>query len=135
MIILTTAAWTGCIAEFDIHCTEALKAGLGVHVIRGIWGEMGDGGGWGEGGVERIKTIAESEGLGLLAEFVARLLEGKGEVDDGIYMRAVEELGVKKVVEAVGIVGYYSYVAMTLKCFRVKPEVTNLEALGLSVEK
>jgi len=40
-------------------------------------------------------------------------------------------MGERKVIECVCITGYYTMVAYTLKCFRVKPGKSNLDELGL----
>ncbi|GMH46534.1 hypothetical protein TrRE_jg9685, partial [Triparma retinervis] len=112
---------------------EALDKGVGRDVVGGIWEEMKrvKGGDWGPGGIERIAGMVQGTKDKAMVTFVATLLQGGGEVKDEVYEGAVETMGIKKVVEAVGIVGYYTYVAMTLKCFRVKPEVSNLDDLGL----
>jgi len=55
----------------------------------------------------------------LSGPFLAELLESN-RIGDGLYEEGVRELGVRGMVELVGIVGYYSLVAMTLNAFDMR---------------
>ena len=56
----------------------------------------------------------------VMIQFVHELLTTTA-VTDGTYALAEDTLGPTAVVELVAIVGYYSYVAMTLNVFQIKP--------------
>lgn len=56
----------------------------------------------------------------VMIQFVHELLTTTS-VTDSAYARAEDVFGSTGVVELVGIVGYYSYVAMTLNVFQIKP--------------
>jgi 4-carboxymuconolactone decarboxylase len=50
---------------------------------------------------------------------VATALMKRGKIDNALYARAIEVLGEKAMVELVGILGYYSLVALTLNAFEI----------------
>ena len=73
--------------------------------------------------------------------FIRRLWRGWGLGEEGrakgmegaiITNAQLQYVASRKVVEAVGIVGYYTLVAYTLKCFRVKPKKSNLSSFKLT---
>jgi 4-carboxymuconolactone decarboxylase len=43
-------------------------------------------------------------------------------VSDELYDRAVATIGLRGVVELVGILGYYTLISMTLNTFEIEPE-------------
>ena len=50
---------------------------------------------------------------------VASRLMAKGKIDDLLYVRGVEVLGQKGMVDLVGILGYYCLVSLTLNAFEI----------------
>jgi 4-carboxymuconolactone decarboxylase len=70
------------------------------------------------GGVESIPFDAETDRV--VADFVRELLRS-GQVGDEAYDAAKALLGEKGTVELVGLVGYYSLLAMQLNVFQVAP--------------
>lgn len=49
-------------------------------------------------------------------------LNQKHEVSDELYQRVVVVIGLRGVVELVGILGYYTLISMTLNTFEIEPE-------------
>jgi 4-carboxymuconolactone decarboxylase len=54
-------------------------------------------------------------------EFAQELLHTRDVSDDG-YRRATEALGERGVLDIVAVLGYYSFIAMTMKAFAMLPE-------------
>ena len=44
------------------------------------------------------------------------------QVSDDTYQAALDELGEQGLVELIGVLGYYNYVAMVLNCFEILPD-------------
>ncbi|WP_066254894.1 carboxymuconolactone decarboxylase family protein [Hydrogenophaga flava] len=105
MLILIVAARFRCIGEQQIHEPIAEQAGLSADQIAAIREQR----------PVRLAT-ARLEMIHALAE---ELLESN-RIGDGPYEEGVRELGVRGMVELVGIVGYYSLVAMTLNAFDMR---------------
>ena len=124
LIILITAAYSDCTAEWDIHLGEAKKAGLeelilsAINKWRGSWGE-------GEEGEECKDIVAacNNEKERLIARLSVALLEGKGKVENNLYNECVRSFENKEraIMDCISITGYYTYVAFTLNCFQVRP--------------
>lgn len=105
--IIITAAWWRSQAEWLIHAPIAESQGISVDVIRAI---------------QKGKVpIFESEEERLIYQLAHSLYETK-RVDAVLYEQARECFGESVLVELIGILGYYSYVAMTLNCFEMLPE-------------
>ncbi|MCC7426780.1 MAG: carboxymuconolactone decarboxylase family protein [Alphaproteobacteria bacterium] len=97
-ILVTARAWT-CQYEWFAHEPHALKAGLPQRVIDSIK----DG--------QRPDFAAEDELA--LYDFAAQMHRDR-RVDDATYARAAHAFGPQGVVDLVGILGYYTLIAMTL---------------------
>jgi 4-carboxymuconolactone decarboxylase len=93
--------------EWYAHAPIAAKQGVPEAVIQAIGG-----------GVESIPFDAETDRV--VADFVRELLRS-GQVGDEAYDAAKALLGEKGTVELVGLVGYYSLLAMQLNVFQVAP--------------
>jgi len=107
MLILIVATHFRCEAEWAIHAPIAREAGLSEAMIAGI----------AAGG-----TGAEiDERAGLLARCAWSLLR-HNRIPEAIFAPALDVLGTPALVEAVAIVGYYSFVAMTLNAFAMMPD-------------
>lgn len=105
MLILLVAARFRCIGEQQIHEPIAEQAGLTADQIAAIR-------------EQRPLRLATAR-LTVIHAVAEELLESN-RIGDGLYEEGVRELGVRGMVELVGIVGYYSLVAMTLNAFDMR---------------
>lgn len=105
MLILLVAARFRCIGEQQIHEPIAEQAGLSADQIADIR--------------ERRPVRLATARLTVIHAVAEELLESN-RIGDGLYEEGVRELGVRGMVELVGIVGYYSLVAMTLNAFDMR---------------
>lgn len=105
MLILLVAARFRCIGEQQIHEPIAEQAGLSADQIAAIR-------------EQRPVRLATAR-LTVIHAVAEELLESN-RIGDGLYEEGVRELGVRGMVELVGIVGYYSLVAMTLNAFDMR---------------
>lgn len=105
-ILVVARYWT---AQFEwiAHKAEALKAGLGAGVIEDI--------------ANRRTPRFENPDERLVYEFSVSLNQ-KHEVSDELYEKVVAAIGLRGVVELVGILGYYTLISMTLNTFEIEPE-------------
>ena len=103
MAILIAARHLTNSYEFNAHHPLAVKAGLSADVIAAI----ADG--------RRPDRMAEDEAI--LHDFCLELLQNKG-VSDGTYARALAKFGEAGVVEAAGLEGYYTFLAMVMNVAR-----------------
>ena len=104
LAILTTAVHWQAGYEWYAHASIGLQAGLDsaqVEVLR-------------TGGTPRFPNEDEAAVHAFAAELMARK-----EVSDATYKRAEAALGAGRVVELVGVLGYYQLISMTIKAFRV----------------
>src|SRR5262249_6751144 len=102
-ILVTARSWS-CPFEWVTHEEEARGAGLAPDIMRAIARR------------ETPRFAAADEAA--VYEFSRALHERRG-VGDDAYRTAVEQLGEQGVVELVGLLGYYTLVAMTLNAFKV----------------
>ena len=106
VILLTAREWTQQY-EWNAHYPIAIKAGVGVEIATAI-GE----------GRRPAGMAADHEAL---YDFCLELLRTKS-VGDANYQRVLALLGDQGVVDTVGIVGYYSMLAMVLNTARTPEE-------------
>ena len=97
-IIVTGAYWQAQF-EFWFHAQKAIEYGLAAAVVEAI-------------------RVGQDPAEEALYRLVTEALRNR-RVSDATYRTAVEALGERCVVEAVGIVGYYSLVSLTLNVFQV----------------
>lgn len=100
--ILIVASHHKAQIEWVAHAPIALAAGLSeaaAEIIR-------DGG---------LPDLGDSR-LSLVAEVVHALVH-ESRLSDALYARALQELGERSLVDLIGVVGYYSLVALTLNVF------------------
>jgi 4-carboxymuconolactone decarboxylase len=102
VILMTARAWTQNY-EWNAHEPLARQAGLNVAVIKAI----ADG--------RRPDAMADDEEI--LFSFCDELRRNQG-VSDATYARAVAKFGEQGVIDTVGIVGYYTMIAMVLNTAR-----------------
>jgi len=104
-ILVVARHWTAQY-EWAVHHAEATRAGVPAHAIDAI----------AEGRLPELETRGERA----VWSFSTALLETHG-VPDHVYGETVAALGEQAVVELVGVLGYYTLVAMTLNAFQVDP--------------
>jgi 4-carboxymuconolactone decarboxylase len=102
-ILVTARFWTSHY-EWYAHKREALKAGIAPPVIEAI--------------ANRKAPPLAGPRANTVYDYTRALLE-TGRVPDALHAAAVEHFGEQAVVELVGIIGYYSLVAMTLNAFDI----------------
>ena len=102
--ILTTAAFWRARYEWFAHARIAAEAGVPDAVIEAI----------------RLGHDPEfGAPIDLIAHEFSKQIHQRREVCDALYGEAIESLGTRGVVDLVGLIGYYSTVAMTLNVFHV----------------
>lgn len=107
LAILCTAARWKSQAEWHIHYPIGIEAGLRADLLEDIR----------QGRPPRFVDEEES----LIWRF-ADELHATRRVSDGLYQEAVDRFGLQVVVNLVGLLGYYTLVAMTLNVFNVLAE-------------
>lgn len=105
LLILCVAARYQCLGEQQIHEPIALKAGLSQQTIDSL-----------RAGQVPLLT---DERQRLLHRLATELLHSN-RIDDALYREGLAALGERGMVEWVGIVGYYTMVAMTLNAFDMR---------------
>ena len=103
MVLITAAHWRADY-EFSIHIPEARKAGLSEEIISAIR----DG---------RAPEFDDPDSK-LIYEFATTFYANR-EVSDGLFGEAVTRFGRQRVVEFVGVLAYYSMLAIFMRVFRV----------------
>jgi 4-carboxymuconolactone decarboxylase len=112
-ILLAARHWTNSF-EWNAHYSLAVKAGLGASVIAAV----SDG--------RRPERMAEDEEI--LYDFCTELLQNKS-VSDATYSRALAKLGEAGIVEAAGLEGYYTFLAMVMNVARSPSPATATQRL------
>lgn len=107
LLILLVASHFQCLGEQQIHEPIAEKAGIGKEDILKIR--------------DKVAIAFASSRMTILQEFTYKLLDEKC-VDNETFKKTLEALGNQTLVEVVGIIGYYSFVAMTLNAFDMRLE-------------
>jgi 4-carboxymuconolactone decarboxylase len=101
-ILLAARHWTQQY-EWNVHEPLARKAGLRADIIAAV-----------SDGRRPAKMADDEEALYALIEAV----QGNRGVDDATYARAVSRFGEAGVIDAIGITGYYSMLAMVMNTAR-----------------
>jgi 4-carboxymuconolactone decarboxylase len=104
-ILILGRAWSAEY-EWSAHQPIALKAGVPAAVIDAIR--------------NRTAPPFAREDEALVYEFLTTL-DTQRAISDDLYARAVALLGSDRVVDLVGIAGYYTLISMTIKVFNVMP--------------
>ena len=107
LAILTTAACWQSQAEWQIHEPIAHQAGINRQITEAI--RLG-----------HAPVFADSQEA-LVYQITMTLYSSK-RIPDSLYQQAVAMLGEVELVDLIGILGYYSLVAMTLNVFEVQRE-------------
>ena len=125
LIILSTAREIDHQYEWSAHEPLAQAAGLEQEIVEVIKYRRNLGG---------LSTIA---GLGaterLLIQFTRELVSEE-KVSSDTYAQAIEHFGSEGLMDIVGLIGYYNFVAMTLKAFDVQRPIGTELLLPMSVE-
>ena len=125
LIILSTAREIDHQYEWSAHEPLAQAAGLEQEIIEVIKYRRNLGG---------LSTIA---GLGaterLLIQFTRELVSEE-KVSSDTYAQAIEHFGSEGLMDIVGLIGYYNFVAMTLKAFDVQRPIGTELLLPMSVD-
>ena len=104
LAILVTGAYWRAGFEWAAHAPIAAKAGLAPEVIEALR-------------TGREPVFADEKQA--IVHAFARELHRNRQVSDDAYERAVRALGLKAVVELVGVLGYYTLISMTINAFHV----------------
>lgn len=115
LAILVTARHWRAQFEWYAHKPEALKGGLAPEIVEDIAARR----------PPRFRAPDEE----LIYRF-ARAVHEEHEVDDALYAACVAAFGDRGVVDLVGILGYYTLVAMTLNIFQIGVPPGEREELG-----
>jgi len=107
LLILTVAGRFDCVGEWKIHAPIAAREGLGEAIIKAL--RVG------------AEPPLEDERESLLWRLAHQLLT-RNRISAETFAAAEQALGVPALVDTVGIVGYYSFVAMTLNAFEMYME-------------
>jgi 4-carboxymuconolactone decarboxylase len=115
LAVLVVARYWSAHYEWHIHKKEALKHGIGADVVKMI--------------TSRRRPAFASEAERVVYDITVSLLETRL-VPDALYREGVHALGERWIVELVGVIGYYTFVSMTLATFEIGlPEALQLELL------
>ncbi len=104
MVLITAAHWRADY-EFSIHIPEARKAGLSEETIAAIR----DG---------RSPQLNDPDAK-LIYDFATTFYANR-EVSDALFNQSVDRFGRPRIVEFVGVLGYYSMLAILVRVFRVE---------------
>lgn len=113
-ILVTARFWTSQY-EWYAHKREALKAGLDPETVEAI--------------ARRDTPLFTDEKARIVYDY-ATALHGAHAVPDELHAAAVRALGEQGVVELVGLLGYYTLVAMTLNAFDIGVPSGEVEELA-----
>ena len=105
LAILVTARIWGSEFEWFAHRQHALKAGLPPEVIEAIR-------------THGTPALADAEAQAVYD--VATTLNRTRRLDDALYARALGVLGESRLVDLVGVLGYYTLISMTINVFEVE---------------
>jgi 4-carboxymuconolactone decarboxylase len=104
-ILVVARRWTAQY-EWAIHAAEAARAGVPLAIIADI--------------AERRTPEFEDEVDQIIFDFSTALVTSSS-VPDEVYRKTVGRLGEQATVELVAVIGYYTFVAMTLNAFEIEP--------------
>jgi 4-carboxymuconolactone decarboxylase len=106
IILVTSRLWSQPY-EWSLHGPIALQAGVDRAIVEAI--------------AEGQRPPQMSEEQEILYDFSTELIES-GSVSDETYHRTLARFGEKGVIDAAGITGYYTFLAMILNTARTSPE-------------
>ena len=106
LAILVTGRVFGSEYEWQIHRDHALKAGLEPAIVEAVR-------------LNQRPDFPDEETE--IVHDVARTAHEKRNLDDALYARAEQVLGSQRLVDLVGLLGYYTLISLTINIFRVPP--------------
>lgn len=115
LLILMVAAHFRCVGEQQIHEPIAIQAGVAQQAVLTLRE-----GGWADLAPPRLAML----------QTLTRQLLADNRIDDATFEAALQALRTQTLVEVVGIIGYYSLVAMTLNAFEMRLPLGMLEHQG-----
>lgn len=115
LAILTMARHWAAEFEWFVHKPEALKAGLSPELVEAIR-------------TRAAPPYADDEER-IVHAVATAILETRA-VPDALYAEAVQVLGADRLVDLVGVLGYYTLISMTLNVFRVSAPDGNTPELS-----
>ncbi len=104
--ILVTARHWSAEFEWQAHKNFALEAGIPLDVIQAIQ--------------ERRTPVFVDPKMAVVYSFASEVTSTK-RVSDSVFQQAIKLLGQEAVVDLTAVLGYYSFVSMTLCVFEVPP--------------
>ncbi len=104
LAILVTARHWSAEFEWQAHKPFALQAGVSLDIIEAIQ--------------ERRTPVFQDPKMAVVYDFSSELTTEK-RVSDAVFQEAIERLGREGVVDLTAVLGYYSFVSMTLCVFEV----------------
>ena len=104
LAILVTAQIWDADYEWDAHVKHALAAGISKEVISALK----------EKKYPSFLKIDED-----IVYQVSQNINIERDISDSLYEKAVEILGLARLIDLVGLLGYYSLISMTIKTFKV----------------
>jgi 4-carboxymuconolactone decarboxylase len=107
LAILVTAAFWRAGYEWKVHAPQALAAGIDGAIVEAIR--------------RNRKPRFDQADAAAVHAFARELLETR-QVSEATFAEARAELGVRGLVDLVGILGYYGLISMTITAFEVRPE-------------
>ena len=125
LIILSTAREIDHQYEWSAHEPLAQAAGLEQEIVEVIKYRRN------LGGLSTIAGFGATERL--LIQFTRELVSEE-KVSSDTYAQAIEQFGSEGLMDIVGLIGYYNFVAMTLKAFDVQRPIGTELLLPMSVE-
>jgi 4-carboxymuconolactone decarboxylase len=106
LAILVTGRVFGSEYEWFAHKTHALNAGLSAAAIEAIR-------------LNRTPDFETEEEQ--IVHDVARAVHLNRRLDDGLYAHAMQVLGRDRLVDLIGLLGYYTLISLTINVFGVTP--------------
>ena len=107
LAILVTGRVFGSEYEWEAHKGPALAAGLAPELIEAIR--------------QNVRPEFDDPELEVVHDIV-RAAHEKRDVDDVLYARAISVLGEERLVDLVGLLGYYTLISLTINIFRIPPQ-------------
>ena len=107
LAILVTAQIWSAEYEWEAHVVDARKAGVENKIIEAI-----------KNGQEPIFDKIDEAVIYRLT----RQLNLEREISDSIFVEAEKVLGQGKLIDLIGLLGYYSLISMTINAFKIKPD-------------
>ena len=104
LAILVVARHWSAHHEWRVHKKIALEAGVSTDVAADI--------------AARRRPSFKNKADRVVYELATQMLETRS-IPDDLYKEAISELGEQQVVELVGVLGYYSFVSITLVAFEI----------------